>query len=232
MKLDLKNTVGSVLVGVLALAGGGSAIAADLGESYDAVPPSAFSQLPWSGAYVGAHIGGGWGPMEADYAGSSASADMGGVAGGGHVGYNFRLPGVVLGVEGDVDASSIQWSVSGSIPGLGSASVSAGPKLLASVRGRVGFPVGTKIMIYGTGGVAWTNLEGKLTVSGESASIDKTATGYVAGGGVELRLNRFLSSRVEALHYGFDANVDILGAPINVNTEVTTIRAGLSYNFN
>lgn len=87
-------------------------------------------------------------------------------------------------------------------------------------------------MIYGTGGVAWTNLEGKLTVSGESASIDKTATGYVAGGGVELRLNRFLSSRVEALHYGFDANVDILGAPINVNTEVTTIRAGLSYNFN
>src|SRR5258705_13580735 len=66
----------------------------------------------WSGFYVGAQLGYGWGNVDGRDAnplfGNSDWADSwksDGVIGGVHVGYNQAYNSIVLGVEGDVEAS-------------------------------------------------------------------------------------------------------------------------------
>jgi outer membrane immunogenic protein len=151
-----------------------------------------------------------------------------GAVGGLHVGYNQQFKNFVLGIEGAYD-----WT-----QGDNSASVTPEAKLtnssvinainngtttlgddarvnykgsmgdIASVRGRVGFS-NTALLVYGTGGVAWTDYALNITADAAPGYADgafrmsRNLTGWVAGGGVEYKLNRFLSLRAEILHYDF-----------------------------
>src|SRR5271166_1224614 len=104
-------------VGAVALAG--TAVAADLPTR--APPPIYVPPVPiftWTGVYVGAQIGYAWGTVNA-HAGDlfgdfrTFSLNNDGVIGGGHIGYNLQLNQFVIGLEGDVDGSSLSKTTTG-----------------------------------------------------------------------------------------------------------------------
>ena len=88
-----------------------------------------------------------------------------GVIGGGHVGYNLQFNQFVVGLEGDVDGTSLSKTISGSpfIEDLGSVpvTVSAKADIMGSIRGRVGY-AWDRVLIYATGGVAFAGIEGTI----------------------------------------------------------------------
>jgi outer membrane immunogenic protein len=117
-----------------------------------------------------------------------------------HLGYNWqRSNGVVFGLEGDVSfADDIDY--------------------LASFRGRLGYARGATLL-YGTGGVAFIGLDD--TLGG-----DDSATGWVAGLGVEHKLRDNLSIGLEGLYYSFD-DLD----SFDDDLAFWTVRARLTYHF-
>lgn len=156
--------------------------------------------------------------------------DASGINGGLHVGYNFQPSAIVIGLEGDYDWSGMDGSGSGLIspkdgtlrPGQTldetpqNLRVSSSFDYLASLRGRLGYAT-DQFLIYGTVGVAWTGYSGSATSpegeadprdgdpSNESGtySWSDDRVGWVAGGGIEMRVTENVSIRFEALHYDF-----------------------------
>ena len=92
-----------LLTGVALAALGGSALAADLparrGMPVKAPEPVSYG-YNWSGFYIGAHGGGGWGEKcFADTGLSDGCHDTDGWLGGGQVGFNVQSGQFVFGVE-------------------------------------------------------------------------------------------------------------------------------------
>src|SRR6202030_2799234 len=146
-------------VGAIALTGS-AAFAADLPSR---APPPVYLPPPpiftWTGIYVGAQIRGAWGSPS-------------GVIGGGHVGFNYQIPGwnwfsssgVVIGVEGTVDGTSLSKTTVVTFPGdFGGGTLSAhtSADIQGSIRGRLGI-AWDRVLIYGTGGVAFAGVNSDL----------------------------------------------------------------------
>lgn len=144
--------------------------------------------------------------------------------GGGLVGVQVRLPDIVVGIEADYMFVDVKASLGG-----GSPTLTASASFLASVRARVGVPVGPALF-YITGGPAFT--ENKLAVAG---SADKEfLTGGVVGGGVEAELTRTLFVRLEGLHYMFP-DKDVTLTPVGLfesQNQQTTVRLGVGFRLN
>ena len=99
-------------ISVVAILASGAVFAADLPSNQ--APPVFVAPLPtftWTGFYVGAHVGYGWG-QEGDnlstYALPSDSFNVNGMLGGVHAGYNWQTNQLVLGIEADFDGSGVQ----------------------------------------------------------------------------------------------------------------------------
>lgn len=180
----------------------------------------------WNGLYVGGTFGFAFG--DASPSGAFDTIDLKGNTLGMHVGYNWQIRDIVLGVEGDA-----AWSnVDGSRTFSGPAWVSANSDWLASIRGRVGYAA-NNVLLYATGGFAWA--DANVTVSDliGSARSSETLTGYVLGGGIEWKFTQNVSARIEGLHYVFDDHkFNFNPGSLSIDSNVTTIRAGLTFHFN
>jgi opacity protein-like surface antigen len=160
-------------IGLTVLAGFGLTVTGASADGSRAAGPD-YYELPsiWRGIYGGVHAG------YADGDGDN------GFVGGVQLGYNWQAKQIVYGVEGDISltgAHSVDW--------------------LASVRGRLGYLIEPRLLVYGTAGLGVVNGDG-------------TDTGFAYGFGVEGALTRAMSARLEYLSYNSDVNV---------------IRAGLSF---
>ena len=167
------------VIGLTVLAGCGLAVTAASADGPN-TSGSAY-ELPaiWRGLYGGVHVG------HEDVDGDN------GVVGGVQLGYNWKSQQIVYGVEGDVSLSgnhSIDW--------------------LASLRGRLGYLIQPRLLVYGTAGLGLVNGGG-------------TDAGFVYGLGVEGKLTRTMSARLEYLAYDTD------NAHMHSDT-VGVIRAGLN----
>lgn len=173
----------------------------------------------FGGFYIGAH--GGYGIVN-----DTGDEDVEGGLGGLHAGYN-AVSGVFLyGIEADYDWSDISYTVSDTYSGQ-SAEVRASLNYFASIRGRLGWLYDARTLFYATAGYSWSEIEGKVTISGlGSASESFDLDGAVAGGGFEYKFSNSLSARLEGLRY-WGGNDD-LG---DEDAEIDVIRAGLSYYF-
>ena len=206
-------------VGAIALTGS-AAFAADLPSR---APPPVYLPPPpiftWTGFYIGAQIGGAWGT-----GGSSITAfdavtgrfvdnsfgggNPGGVIGGGHVGYDYQIPtwnwfsssGVVIGLEGSVDGSSLSKTTTVNLPGIfvnnGTLTASSSADIQGSIRGRLGI-AWDRVLVYATGGVAFGGINTNFEVNGVDAagvpffgqtSRSNSRTGWTVGGGIEYAL--------------------------------------------
>ena len=113
----------SLLLGVCASALlAGSALAADLPARARPAPVAPIPVFSWTGFYIGANIGGAWSnsTLTDNVTGASFSTNNSGFIGGGQFGYNWQFNNNwVLGIEGDIDGTTIS-KTSNAVPtGLG-----------------------------------------------------------------------------------------------------------------
>jgi outer membrane immunogenic protein len=237
-------------VGAIALAG--SAFAADLPSR--APPPVYVPPAPiftWTGIYVGGQIGYAWGKSNTNLGDAfgdfvSFGTNNSGVIGGAHVGYNLQLSQFVVGLEGDVDGSSLSKTVSGSpfITGFGvvPTTIHGNLGVQGSIRGRVGY-AWDRVLIYGTGGVAFAGFNGSISTPFGYDSASTTRVGWTVGGGLEYAVTNNWSIRAEYRYAQFGhstvfANnsfvlpgLTAVGAFGNRTINENRVQVGFSYKF-
>ena len=214
-------------IALLGLAAAGPAGAADLSVAplYKTPPVVAAPAYNWSGFYVGLNGGGDWGTSNWTSAGSS---DMSGAVIGGTAGLNWQMGHAVLGLEGDVDWSSLKGSTTSALCPAG---CTTNNDWLATVRGRAGYAF-DRFLPYVTGGLAVGDI--KAGAPGFTGAT-QTNAGWTAGGGVELALTNNWTAKAEYLHVdlgnmncGFNCGV----APgNNVSLKSDQVRGGVNFRF-
>lgn len=215
----------SLLAVVAVACGAASASAADLGRpAYKAPPPAVVAAYNWSGFYIGAHLGYAWSSEEATdpVAGLRGATDPDGFLGGVQVGYNWQVDRWVLGIEGD-------WSwtgADGSTPLVGT--FSSDHNWYATVTGRVGYAWDAWLW-YVKGGAAWADTEYRYNVFGTASD---TRVGWTIGTGFEWALAPQWSAKLEYNYLDFGTDrFAFTGGPVDVDTQVHLIKAGLNYRF-
>jgi outer membrane immunogenic protein len=207
--------LGAAAIGVLAT----PALAADLTAPEPLPTPQQVVEAApannWTGFYLGALGGFGWGTADTDAVGEidADGFDIGGYAGGAWQWGNF-----VVGAEGDV---LFPWR-DGSGGGI---SVDQG--LNGSLRARAGIAL-DRFLLYGTGGAALTDLE----LSSGGVSDEQTLWGWTAGAGVEGMITDNITARVEYRYTDYqDETFNVGGGPVESDFTTHTIRGGLGLKF-
>lgn len=192
------------------------------------------SAADWKGFYAGADLGyasakfetqvtdlyvleaGGGVPLAATNS-TLATLDTkpGGWSVGAHGGYNWQSGQLVYGVEGDLTYISVKKSGSGSItvPGYPQdveASAEVKLSMASSLRGRLGFLATPEILVYGTAGLTYDQVEVRIDQALVPNSLD-TATwqartkgwelGWTAGFGAEYALKPRTTLRFECTYF-------------------------------
>jgi len=216
-------------IGLCGLTLCGPAQAADLPARTSPVilpPPPIFS---WSGLYIGAHAGYGWGhdKIGLPAIGYSTSFSPNGVVGGGQIGYNYQINHFVVGVEADIDGTSL--SKTAFDPVTGTAYGSQIP-VEGSVRGRLGI-TWDRALLYATGGLALG--QEKATFTPPGASYTRGLTGWTLGGGVEYAMTNNWSMRGEYRFTEFERATDTPPASPTINHRLDehAVRVGVDYKF-
>jgi outer membrane immunogenic protein len=223
-----------VLVAVLSLIGVPFAMmasapradAADLSLAplYKAPPPEVAPIYNWTGFYLGANGGGGWG--HSFWNANATGINPSGGQAGGTLGYNRQLGNVVFGVEGDVDWSGL--SGRNTTPGCPGGCTTS-DSWLSTVRGRIGYAF-DRVMPYATGGLAVGDIRASAAgLAGGST----TNAGWTLGGGVEVALPGNWSAKAEYLRVALGGfNCTGCGVPTNnVSLQENVFRAGVNYHF-
>jgi outer membrane immunogenic protein len=175
----------------------------------------------WTGFYVGANAGYGWGNVNAN--GLANVGDLDGFVGGGQVGYNYQMGQFVLGLEADLQGADLS---SGDNLGL----VNVKTEYFGTVRARVGVAF-DRFMPYITGGWAYGNVKSSIPAIGFSSDRSHTG-GFAVGGGLEYAVTNNIIAGVEYLYVdlGEKSIVTAVGSD-KVGTDFSVVRARLSYKF-
>ena len=207
-------------VAALGLVAAGAASAADLpSRKGPVVAPVYVPAFTWTGFYVGANAGYGWGNVNAN--GWANVGDLDGFVGGGQIGYNYQMGPFVIGAEADIQGADL---TSGN--NLGGVRVKT--EYFGTVRARVGVAF-DRFMPYITGGWAYGNV--KTSIPTLAFSSDRSHTGgWTVGGGVEYAFTNNLIGGVEYLYVDLGEK-NIAGAGTKVGTDFSVVRARLSYKF-
>ena len=206
--------------------------------------PTASPSLPgftWTGLYAGGQMGYGWGdndgsvsfwgisdttnfvtatPFGLTNRGSLGSGAQG-VIGGFHLGYNQQFDRWVLGLEGSVDAATLQKSplvvfpdpaFNDSLNSFVGGTVKS--EIQGSIRARAGYAFG-RLLPYATGGVAFGSFYSDLQLAGgnlpfptvaafaASGNASATKVGWTLGGGLEYAVDNHWSMRAEYRYSDF-----------------------------
>jgi outer membrane immunogenic protein len=233
----MNTTFAAAAVILVATTAAGSA--ADLAVKAPYISPAPVSS--WTGFYIGAHAGAGWGTTESTLdsiaaAGVPVVAGLGlpiaqnsrsGFLGGGQVGYNYQSGWAVFGVQGDIAGLDVK----GTTPCLTVLSCTATSHWLATATGRFGGVVADKTLVYIKGGAAWLNTTHTLTVPAlgglggggglggfTGSNSDSTAFGWLLGFGAEYAFSPNWSGFIEYDYMDFDTknialNLTVPGGP-------------------
>jgi outer membrane immunogenic protein len=207
----------------------GTAFAADLPARIPMkAPPVAAAPFSWTGCYIGAHAGAGWGRDVMSDPNADGSTfghitstpgdtinihDTGAVAGA-QVGCDDQFANNwVLGLAGDFSWAKIDGQINdpffGGKDGVNPLTLESHTNFLASATGRIGY-AWEHYLLYAKGGAAWSR--NKYAVNNFAcvflggpcfATASETRLGWTAGGGVEWAFARNWSVLVEYDHYGF-----------------------------
>jgi outer membrane immunogenic protein len=232
----ITSMVASLIVCVAV--GSAGASAADLPMQAYKSPVVVAPVYNWTGIYVGANAGYGSGKQDPlglfsnDF--SRFNYTLSGGMIGGTFGAQIQSGHVVMGLEGDIDWTSMTGSGTGSVVKLGvlqgTATISSKVSVIDTLRTRIGYAE-NNWLFYGTVGVALTNDTSSFgqTIgfncnTGVVACTSKADwhAGLAAGAGVEYGLTQNLSTKVEYLWVGAGA----------ANTLYENmVRVGLNYRF-
>jgi outer membrane immunogenic protein len=196
----------------------GAASAADLPSRKGPVAAPVYIPpvFTWTGFYVGANAGYGWGNANNNV--GANLADIDGFVGGGQVGYNYQMGQFVLGLEADLQGSDLN----------NGARVRVRTDYFGTVRARVGFAF-DRFLPYITGGWAYGNVKTSILPLGLSSDRSHTG-GWALGGGLEYAITDNVIAGVEYLYVDL-GDKNILGSGVKVGTDFSVVRARLSYKF-
>jgi outer membrane immunogenic protein len=241
-----------------AAAGGGSAIAADIGARPVGPPPVAAPAFisDWAGFYIGINGGGGWArsSVEPQFFESidgipvtpliPPNGSPSGAIFGFQAGHNWQWGPVVGGLEIDFDGADIKdGPTTFFVPGFPFNTFSREFKIdeLASARARLGYLIFPNWLLYGTTGIGYGHSRYDATnsfvipgfSSFTSTSNFTNEFGWVVGAGVEWKFFNNWLLRGEYLHYDFGKDTIIGAVPnnFNVRNTVDIARGALSYKF-
>ncbi len=213
--------------------------AADLpARVYTKAPAVVPAITNWTGLYIGAFGGYGWGKASAndvdldpsDGADATSIKPKGGF-GGGTIGYNWQTPGsaVVWGLEADLAGGEVKVSELLDDGAMGRYQVD----LFGSVTGRVGYAF-NDVLVYAKGGYGWADAKLSVADAIDGFSSSKTHSGYTVGGGIEYLFAPSWSAKVEYLYaeygaatYGPSPDGDTGSIKLTANS----IKAGINYHF-
>jgi outer membrane immunogenic protein len=234
------------------------AMAADLPIRVAKAPVrAAAAPLNWTGFYLGVQAGGVWSKASLsgafdDILDSSVWASKQSWTSlliGGFAGYDYQIGRMVVGIEGDLNARSGDGT--GSLPSTYGVNVTSNWKSEAnwdaSLRARLGALVTDQLLLYLTGGVAFSNFKfSNAAVASESNVYWGTRniyggsrTGWTAGTGAQYAMTQNWNVRVEYRHtdYGTKSAAGTYdfgkGGPGSYRSKITDDRGtvGLAYKF-
>jgi high affinity Mn2+ porin len=203
------------------------------------VPAAPLVLDPWTGFYVGTHVGysRGFGRSTLfDPEPSRSEASFGSLFGGFQVGYNFLLPSrFLLGVEGDITFPYFLNDGTVTLLQTPYSLVTDRLDFVSTLRGRVGYAF-DHWLFYATGGVAGS-LARFLEDPGLNDDEDKVLrlrAGWAAGAGAEFAIGKGWTARLEYLY----DHLDHAGGTFPSGTgyestamDIRTIRLGLNRQF-
>jgi outer membrane immunogenic protein len=208
--------------------------------SADALTTMPVAAFDWSGAYLGAEIGYGWGRDHIHdqnrFDGSSDYSDhfnLSGALGGIYAGYNFQQGNWVYGIDGDVEASGVD----GDNPDwpFGDNST-ARIRWQGALRGRLGYAFSSNLL-YASGGLALGDIKTEY-FDGPAKDSDSTIkSGWTIGAGFEHAFTPNWVARIDYRYTDFGQatvwtqNTD---SGYNEHNDLTqhTIQVGIAYKFN
>ena len=216
-----------------------------------ATPQPSPAPFSWTGLYVGANAGFAWSDVDMRYLGPDdplAFAAIGatdtisakGPIGGGQVGYNLQVGGIVIGVEGNWSAPFLKDER------VGMFSVNdhwrAEVRQLYSVTGRLGLARGNWLP-YFKGGFASAKMDTSLTISDLPPHVSQAKSwhnGWTVGGGIEHMFAQNWSIGIEYDYYTFGnkdvsalRTVDMLNDRWTAKPDnIQTIAARMNFKFN
>lgn len=194
----------------------------------------------WTGFYIGAVTGYGWGESDLGTAGLVAfRTNPDGWLAGGTVGYNYQQGNLMLGTEGEFYWSNVDGSSTIFAPG-GSVTGSYSNNWTGTLSTRLGVAFDT-ILFYSKAGVAWANNDYTFNFAAPAGAValstSKTETGWLVGAGVEWAFARNWSAKIEGTYMDFgsrgrefDAGLGI-PLPFNVDSHISTVKLGINYRF-
>jgi len=209
--------------------------AADLGAPR--MPIAAAVVAPafnWTGFYVGAHLGYGWGRTGGQFFANAGPTFIGnepsspsGVFGGLQLGYNWQFNNVVVGVESDISAAAFR----NARPYIVNPAVIHTTTInwVGSTRVRAGIAV-DKALFYATGGLAYGSTR---IASAGFLSTTRTRVGFALGAGVEYAFTPNLTAKVEYMYYNL-GTANYQQSPIEfmrATPQIHTVKLGVNYLF-
>jgi outer membrane immunogenic protein len=211
----------------------------------------------WTGFYIGAHGGGGWGRKEtstAPYtfaaaliAPAPATINVSGGLVGGQIGANYQVNSWVFGAEAQASWSNLKGSTTciGTSTTAGvatpvSATCNVKVDALGTITGRVGWAL-DRLLFYGKGGVAWTNDHynwNSATVLQPTLAANETRWGWMLGAGIEYAFLDSWSGKIEYNYMdlgtrspNFTSAGGLNSVPFNVRERISIVKLGINYRF-
>ncbi len=236
-----------------------SAMAADA-VVYNEPAPVVVDTFSWTGGYIGAHAGYGWGKTNDVNNLGSPEKKMKGGLGGIQAGYNYQFDNnMVLGAEADISFSGVKknWNDTDAY-----STYYTQDKIgtHGTVRARLGYAA-DRFMPYITGGLAWADMKHTVGCSDKNAlggfpagstscragtarpsfenSASKTSIGYSVGAGLEYAVTNNWTLKAEYLYSNFgkknvtitDPNFPAASGERRFKTSLSEVRIGVNYKF-
>jgi len=230
------------------------AVAADI-PAYAPPLEASIAGYDWSGFYVGAHVGYGWGRVHDINNPGALEQETDGVLGGLQAGYNWQSGNAVFGLEADISFSDVGEEWGGANPNDPYYGEDK-HEFFGTLRGRVGYAF-DRFLPYIHGGLAWAKNDhgfgcdrSRVAVTigfcaAEDGSFyvedDDFVVGFTVGAGAEFAVGDSWSIKAE---YGYtdygdnelrlvDPNIpdDDYRQDRNFDTHHHTIKVGANYRF-
>lgn len=218
-----------------------NAQAADLMRQRTSIPSAVLAPaptvMPWTGFYVGAQIGYGFGGRfdtntPAFGAAAPFSRNIGqpaGIFGGVVGGYDWQVNNFVFGLAADMSVGDIRRRIiAGGL--IGTPSVTGQLQWEGTVRARAGVLVAPDLLLYATGGLAFG--QARVTVPAAPLAQSNTHVGWTAGAGGEYRFSPNVSTFVEYRYTDLGRrNFFGIAPSLQAGYEGHSVRLGLNYRF-
>ncbi len=194
-------------------------------QSADADAPIPDKGHDWEGFYAGVGFGAGGAGVDFRGIGSKGKTDIDGKNANisGIIGYNFMADGWLLGVESSIGTVGLDKKKA--VAGLGDVTAQSDWVGTMQLRGGYAFD---SVMLYGTAGLAVTDLELKSSLGGK---YNKTVAGLVVGVGGEFALSDNWTARAEALGYSFQDDAKLNATKRKFDFGEGVVRVGITRKF-